>query len=301
MQQKTAVFSAPAKVNLALRVVGKRFDGYYLLQTVMTFFPIFDYLEITVAADLHDISLSCQPVVTTTTEDNLVFKAATALRLAAKVKAGAAIKLTKNIPHGGGLGGGSSDAATLLLALNKMWEINWPLPQLIEFGVKLGADIPIFLGGHGALAEGIGERLTVLPNLPTAELVLLNPGQAISTAKVFAALADRFPSHDLQLNPAQLDEGCLPFLLENDLQPIVREMTPIIDKMAAALLDVGAQSTLMSGSGSSMFGLFTKKDSAQKAVTTLKQRYPDWKIVSGSTFNIHPFANEWKSSKVPAS
>jgi 4-diphosphocytidyl-2-C-methyl-D-erythritol kinase len=295
-----ATFSAPAKVNLVLRVVGKRLDGYHLLQTVMTFFPLFDHLEIEVLNGSADIQLVCQPEVTPRPEDNLIYKAAAALAVAANINKGVAIRLVKNIPHGGGLGGGSSDAATLLLALNKMWDINWSVERLIELGVKLGADIPIFLGGQGALAEGVGERLTFLPELPKADLVLLNPGETISTKQVFSAMAGNFPHHTKPLSASDIEKGCLPDILENDLEPVVRQITPIIGKMAEALTATGAEATLMSGSGSSLFGLFTDKKTANAAVTTIKQRHPAWKIVKGTTFNIHPFASEWKSSIVPA-
>ncbi|MBF0453803.1 MAG: 4-(cytidine 5'-diphospho)-2-C-methyl-D-erythritol kinase [Magnetococcales bacterium] len=293
-----ASFSAPAKVNLALRVVGKRADGYHLLQTVMTFFPLFDRLDLELLDGREGVQFVSSPAVTDRPEDNLVFQAAEQLRLAAGVDQGVSIRLSKTIPHGGGLGGGSSDAATVLLALNAMWNIHWSVEQLIELGVTLGADIPVFLGGQGALAEGIGEQLTPLPHLPEVELVLVNPGEAISTKRVFAALAGRFPHHPKPLIPSQIVKGCLPTLLENDLEPIVREMTPTIAEMSNQLTRLGAQATLMSGSGSSLFGLFEKKEQANHAVTHLKQSNPAWKVVSGTTFNIHPFANEWKSSIV---
>jgi 4-diphosphocytidyl-2-C-methyl-D-erythritol kinase len=293
-----AQFTAPAKVNLALRVIGKRSDGYHLLQTVMTFFPLFDHLEIEILAKNTEIKLSCCPEVTAKPEDNLIYKAAKAFALATGVKNGVAIKLTKNIPHGGGLGGGSSDAATTLLALNKMWDINWPIEKLIDLGATLGADIPIFLGGKGALAQGIGEKLTFLPDLPQATLVLINPGITIATKDVFTALAGNFPNHPLPLLANTIKEGCLPALLENDLEPIVKNITPLITKMTDELTSTGAKKTLMSGSGSSLFGYFNKKEQATNAVTTLKQRHPNWKITKGTTFNIHPFAKEWKSSIV---
>ncbi|MBF0445466.1 MAG: 4-(cytidine 5'-diphospho)-2-C-methyl-D-erythritol kinase [Magnetococcales bacterium] len=293
-----AKFTAPAKVNLALRVVGKRPDGYHLLQTVMTFFPLFDHLEIELLPQNAGIKLSCQPEVTPKPEDNLIYKAAKAFALSSGVKTGVAIKLTKNIPHGGGLGGGSSDAATTLLALNKMWDINWPIAKLIDLGVSLGADIPIFLGGQGALAQGIGEKLTFLPDLPTATLVLINPGITISTKDVFTTLAGNFPNHPLPLSAETIKDGCLPALLENDLEPIVKNITPLIAEMADSLINAGANATLMSGSGSSLFGYFKKKEQATNAVNALKQRHPTWKITKGTTFNIHPFAKEWKSSIV---
>ncbi|MBF0446905.1 MAG: 4-(cytidine 5'-diphospho)-2-C-methyl-D-erythritol kinase [Magnetococcales bacterium] len=293
-----ARFSAPAKVNLILRVVGQRPDGYHLLQTVMTFFPLFDFLEFERLDADSGIYLACQPEVTASPEENLACKGAKALQMAAGTDKGVRIHLIKNIPHGGGLGGGSSDAATVLLALNQLWNLNWTRDQLIELGVGLGADVPIFLGGEAALAEGVGERLSFLPRLPTAVLVLLNPGLNISTAEVFSRLAGRFPLHSHPLTPASVMAGEVVALLENDLEPVVRQMTPVIAEMAAALKSTGAVATLMSGSGASLFGVFQGEKQADQAVTILKERYSSWKVSKGQTFNIHPFANEMKSGIV---
>lgn len=283
-------FSAPAKINLALRIVGRRGDGYHLLWTVMTFFPLFDTLEITVPSPI--LSLECFPKVTVSEEHNLVLKAAKLLKKESGTSQGALLKLTKNIPHGGGLGGGSSDAATTLMALNKLWGLHLSLADLIQMGVKLGADVPIFLGGQAALAEGIGERLTPLPHLATPHLVVVNPGITLPTQRVFQALAKQgLPKTDSHALPNGYQKDVSP-LLVNDLEAIAIQLEPTIGQIALELQQLGAIKTLMSGSGSSLFGLFADSDHAERATKHLKQTHFGWKIFSGQTFNIHPFSNE---------
>lgn len=285
-------FSAPAKVNLALRVVGKRTDGYHLLQTVMVFFPLFDTVTIEVGSLLH---LTCSPAVTTAPEENLVFRAAEALRKAAGVRHGAVIHLNKEIPTGAGLGGGSSDAATTLLALNRLWGLNGSLAELIALGVTLGADIPFFLGQSAALAEGIGEQLTPLPDLPQVALVLIYPGVSLATAKVYGNLTYGAWHHPEPLIIPSGDQSVVN-LLENDLEPVAKKLAPVITTMGTALMAMGAQGTLMSGSGSALFGLFPTEQSARCAQEgLLRQHHPGWQMIYGQTFNRHPFTKEWDS------
>lgn len=293
--QKTQHFLAPAKVNLGLRVVGRREDGYHFLWSVITFFPLYDTLTVTYpAADLH---LTCDPPVTQNPENNLVFQAAQRLQQETGTRQGAKLHLTKKIPHGAGLGGGSSDAATTLLVLNKLWRLDLSRQQLQQIGVQLGADIPVFLEGEAALAEGIGERLTPLPHLATAELVLVNPGIVLATNKVFQAYGNRKKRQETPVAhtlPQSHTNTILPLLI-NDLEETAMQMVPSIGHIARALQGVGAQATWMSGSGSSLFGVFPDAHYAATAVKTLTQAYPEWQIFSGRTFNIHPFPHAERS------
>ncbi|MBF0160965.1 MAG: 4-(cytidine 5'-diphospho)-2-C-methyl-D-erythritol kinase [Magnetococcales bacterium] len=282
-------FLAPAKVNLALRIVGRRADGFHLLWTVMTFFPLYDLLEIdTPAADLQ---FTCDPPVTAVAEDNLVWRAARLLQEASGTGQGAHLHLRKAIPHGAGLGGGSSDAATTLLALNTLWGLHWPLPPLLALGERLGADVPLFLGGTAALAEGIGERLTPLPQLAAADLVLIHPGVSLSTAEVFRHWHRH--AHPESGVPPPLLPSCtetlLP-LLVNDLESTATALQPVIAQLAVALRQQGALGTLMSGSGSSVWGLFAGEGEAQAAAQALRRAHPEWQIFCGRTFNQHPLA-----------
>ncbi|MEO5351107.1 MAG: 4-(cytidine 5'-diphospho)-2-C-methyl-D-erythritol kinase [Magnetococcus sp. YQC-3] len=290
-------FLAPAKVNLALRIVGRRTDGLHLLWTVMTFFPLYDTLTITLPS--ADLQLSCDPPVTPEMENNLVWRAARCLQEAGGTRQGARLHLHKQIPHGAGLGGGSSDAATTLLALNKLWDLHLPLPRLMEIGLQLGADLPIFLQGVAALAEGIGERITPLPRLAEAELLLINPGVILATGKVFqqwhAQTGTAFAAAEACQLPPSHTESVHP-LLANDLESTAVGMAPVIGEVAQALRQAGAQATAMSGSGSSLFGLFADSSQATTAAHRLRSTHPEWKIYTGRTFNQHPFNDEWQSA-----
>ncbi|MBF0181695.1 MAG: 4-(cytidine 5'-diphospho)-2-C-methyl-D-erythritol kinase [Magnetococcales bacterium] len=284
-------FLAPAKLNLALRVVGKRADGYHLLQSVMVFFPWFDELEI--ATLPRGLEFTCAPEVTAAPEENLVLRAAEALRKVADREVGARLHLRKRIPAGAGLGGGSSDAATTLMALDRLWGLHLGRERLMALGLALGADVPFFLGGYSALVGGVGEALTPLSAFPQADLVVVFPGVSLATSRVFRALNGRFPQYVSPLAlPASVED--LPGLLENDLQPPAMALEPAIGQAAAALDRAGAMRTLMSGSGSSVFGLFPDPSLAEAATQHLRAAHPHWRIVSGRIFHQHPFAREWQ-------
>jgi 4-diphosphocytidyl-2-C-methyl-D-erythritol kinase len=186
MTSAGSVWPAPAKLNLFLHIVGRRPDGYHELQTCFQFVDLCDAISINVRADGRIRRITEIPGVAE--EADLCIRAARALRLAAGSSLGADISLVKRIPIGGGLGGGSSDAATCLVALNRLWGINWPTLKLAELGLNLGADVPVFVHGRAAWAEGVGERLTPLyPPLAPAEAnyLILKPNVFVSTAEVF--------------------------------------------------------------------------------------------------------------------
>ncbi|MBF0339963.1 MAG: 4-(cytidine 5'-diphospho)-2-C-methyl-D-erythritol kinase [Magnetococcales bacterium] len=277
---------APAKVNLALRVVGRRADGYHLLESLMVFFPLFDRLEITPLES--GLELICDPPVTASPDENLVLRAARLLAQTAGVSRGARLHLTKRIPDGAGLGGGSSDAALTLMALNRLWGVNLGLEALIALGVGLGADIPFFLGGRAALVRGVGERLTPLPVPLTGELVLVFPGESLSTRRVFQALAGRQPVGRAPLGWPSAGADLADWL-ENDLELPAREISPRIDMARGALLEAGARAVLMSGSGSTVFGLFPSVVLANGALRQVAERHPDWRVYGGGILSEHPF------------
>lgn len=286
-------FLAPAKVNLALRVTGRRADGYHLLESIMVFFPWYDTLEIDPIPDadpLHRITLESTPAVTVLPEENLVWRAAHLLATNHPVTLGARIRLSKSIPDGAGLGGGSSDAALTLLALNRLWGLNLSLERLIELGTGLGADIPFFLGGRSALVQGIGERLSGLTNPPTGALVVIYPGAPLVTKRVFQALAGRYPVRDAPLGmpDSEVDPASW---MENDLELPAVELCPVIPEARAALLAVGARVARMSGSGSTTFGLFPDEQAASEAAARLALSHPGWRVCSGPILHAHPFLN----------
>ncbi|HEY2678565.1 MAG TPA: 4-(cytidine 5'-diphospho)-2-C-methyl-D-erythritol kinase [Steroidobacteraceae bacterium] len=186
MNSSQSIWPAPAKLNLFLHIVGRRPDGYHELQTCFQFVDLCDEVTITVRDDGRILRTADIPGVSQ--EADLCMRAARALRQASGSPLGAEISLVKRIPIGGGLGGGSSDAATCLVALNRLWGINWPATRLAELGLKLGADVPVFVYGRAAWAEGVGERLTPLyPPLAPAETnyLILKPNVSVSTAEIF--------------------------------------------------------------------------------------------------------------------
>src|SRR5690606_15121104 len=173
---------APAKLNLFLHILGRRPDGYHDLQTVFQLLDYGDELEFELRAD-GQLELSGSPPGVKP-DDNLVIKAARRLQQATGSSLGASIHLHKKLPLGGGIGGGSSDAATTLLALNRLWKTALPPDELMALGRELGADVPVFVGGHSAWAEGVGEKLQTI-ELPQKTFVVLHPGCSVSTAQIF--------------------------------------------------------------------------------------------------------------------
>ncbi|MGC3837280.1 4-(cytidine 5'-diphospho)-2-C-methyl-D-erythritol kinase [Moritella viscosa] len=183
MQQNTSHWSAPAKLNLFLYINGRRPDGYHELQTLFQFVDIGDELAIT--PNLSDTITITPEIPSIPVTDNIIYQAAIALKAHSALPLGADIQLTKNLPMGGGLGGGSSDAATTLVALNKLWQLHLDEDQLAAIGVKLGADVPVFVRGHAAFAEGIGEQLTSIEVDENYYLIVV-PDTQVNTAKLFS-------------------------------------------------------------------------------------------------------------------
>jgi 4-diphosphocytidyl-2-C-methyl-D-erythritol kinase len=287
-------FSAPAKVNLGLRIVGRRADGYHRLWSVMTFFPLYD--QMTFQRVEEEITLACVPTVTGTPQENLVWRAARSLQQESGTAFGVRMGLQKQIPQGAGLGGGSSDAALTLLVLNRLWQLHWPRQRLIDLAVPLGADIPLFLGESAALAEGIGEQLTPLPALPQLPMLLIYPGCSLATAAVFRHWhAQRDPDHPYATPPLTLPEDRESLLasLHNDLQETALSLQPALLEVVSLLpLD-----RAMSGSGSSFFAIFPHLEAAAEGAERLRrQHHPHWQIYHGVTFNQHPFSSAWESA-----
>lgn len=267
---------APAKVNLGLSVVGRRADGYHELHTLMVPLTVGDTLDIAPAPGL---SLRVEGADLPADGRNLVYRAARAYLDAAGVTRGAAITLHKRLPLASGLGGGSSDAATTLLALARLYPSGVDLPAL---ALTLGADVPFFLPGGAALASGVGEVLQPV-DLPPVPLVLLNPGVEVSAADAYRWLAGQYtPPLDLEALLASLASG-EPVPYFNALQPEVVRRHPPIAGALAALQGAGLHSPLMSGSGSTCFALARSEAQAQEAARQLAARFPGWWVAAAST------------------
>ncbi|MGH8161953.1 MAG: 4-(cytidine 5'-diphospho)-2-C-methyl-D-erythritol kinase [Gammaproteobacteria bacterium] len=233
---------APAKLNLYLRVVGRRADDYHELSTAFQFLDFADRLLFTPRADGAIRLLDATPGVAH--EDDLVVRSARALNAAAGTRFGMEARVEKRIPPGGGLGGGSSDAATTLVALNRIWKLGLSRAKLAEIALGLGADVPVFVGGHAAHARGVGERLTPM-DFPEPWYVVVHPGVAVSTGEIFAAPELTRTSEPATISAAPLADA------RNDCAPVVRVRYP---EVARALDWLGARGpAFLTGTGSCVF------------------------------------------------
>ncbi|PSJ61478.1 4-(cytidine 5'-diphospho)-2-C-methyl-D-erythritol kinase [Pseudaminobacter soli (ex Li et al. 2025)] len=273
---------APAKINLALHVTGRRADGYHLLESLAVFTEFGDRLTVAPAAE--DSFVVTGPFAAHVPVDagNLVIRARDALRALAPASATpVAITLEKNLPIASGIGGGSSDAAAALRALSRHWRIDADLASL---GLKLGADVPMCLSARSLVARGIGELLEPV-SLPSLPLVLVNPGVAVSTPEVFRALANR-ENPALPPLPAALEAASVVDWLRttrNDLEAPARMLAPIIGDALDALDRSGAQFTRMSGSGATCFGLFDSRTKADAAAASIRAGSPGWFVAATAT------------------
>ncbi|TCS73482.1 4-diphosphocytidyl-2-C-methyl-D-erythritol kinase [Sulfuritortus calidifontis] len=246
-------YAAPAKLNLFLHVVGRRADGYHLLQTVFRFLDFGDILHIESRPDGR-IRL-CQPIPGVPEEKDLCHRAASLLKARTGCRLGAEIGLDKRLPMGGGLGGGSSDAATVLLALNRLWGLDLPRAELQALGLELGADVPVFVFGRSAFAEGVGERLQAVALAPASYVVLVPPVH-VSTPAIFAspALTRNTPAVKMRV----FSEG----FGHNDLEPVVCDLYPQVAEHLAWLRQFG--DARMTGSGACVFAAFPDRATAER-------------------------------------
>jgi 4-diphosphocytidyl-2-C-methyl-D-erythritol kinase len=276
------VFAA-AKVNLFLHVGARRADGYHELESLAVFANVGDEL-----AFEHADALSLEIDGPFASElggekDNLVLRAARALAEYAKRAPNARIRLTKNLPVASGIGGGSADAAATLRGLAQLWDLHIDQSALHAIALSLGADVPVCLSSTPAWMEGIGERVTPVSGLPEFSLVLVNPGVAVSTARMFGALKER-TGVGQTLKPQNIHscEILAEYLRDtrNDLESPACEEAPVIGEVLNALTQSGAALSRMSGSGATCFGLFANKDDTDKAAVAISKENPKWWVVS---------------------
>jgi 4-diphosphocytidyl-2-C-methyl-D-erythritol kinase len=255
------VWPAPAKINLFLHVVGRRPDGYHLLQTVFRFLDFGDVLHFDPRDDGEIVLATPLPGVPP--ESDLTVRAAKLLRQATGTAAGVTIELTKRLPLGGGLGGGSSDAATTLMALDRLWNCGLPPVELQRLGLELGADVPVFIHGRSCFAEGVGERFTDLV-LPPAWYLVTVPDVAVPTAEIFRA-------PDLRRDTPVMSPGdWRPGIGGNDLEPVACRLYPEVVRHLEWLRRIeSARRSAMSGSGACCFAEFAAESDAQAAMARL--------------------------------
>ena len=253
---------APAKLNLFLHVVGRRADGYHLLQTVFRFISLADSLDIDTRADGQIGRETDLPGVPH--DEDLVVRAAQLLQQVTGVKQGAQIHVRKRIPSGAGLGGGSSDAATVLIALNRLWKTGLNRTELMSLGLQLGADVPVFVFGQNAFAEGVGEQLTPV-ELPQQAYLVIQPAQSVPTQGIFQApdlTRDTEPVKIMDFSERQMITR-LGFG-RNDLQPVVLSRFPVVFQ-ALNWLEQAGFNARMTGSGSCFFIGFQSVPQAEVA------------------------------------
>jgi 4-diphosphocytidyl-2-C-methyl-D-erythritol kinase len=270
---------APAKINLFLHVGERRSDGYHELESLVVFADVGDELLIEPA---KSFSLALDGPFggkLANEQDNLIAKAARALGAKAGRSPDVRITLTKNLPVASGIGGGSADAAATLRGLVQFWDIKMPQPELHAIAETLGSDVPACLLSETLWMTGRGEGIEPVPGLPPAPLVLVNPGVAVSTARIFANLKNRVGIGQAAKPRADLSMLALADYFKsnrNDLEKPAREIAPAIDEVLQAISHSGALRTRMSGSGATCFGLFADDKSAEAAAAKIAEDHPDW-------------------------
>ncbi len=271
--------AAPAKLNLFLHVIGRREDGRHLLQSLFVLIDLADTIDISLRLDGN---IERTGDIIGDVEKDLCVRAARALQTATNTSKGANIHVTKNIPSGAGMGGGSSDAATTLIALNRLWNLNLTRDNLMQIGLTLGADVPFFIFGQSAFAQGIGEKLAPI-EVPNSYWTILMPNDPTSTAEIFAAddLTRNSKSLKISVFSAQLRSEWPNLVGHNDLQPVASRLNPQIDRALKAL-GSGAR---MTGSGSAVFAWADSADSANHAARNCPQ---DMQAYVAQTLAKHP-------------
>lgn len=280
----TLTLSAPAKLNLFLHINGRRADGYHELETLFTFLDYGDELTFQLTEQSQEIQLRGD-VAGIATSDNLIYKAAKTLEPFKQTRAGVTIHLTKNLPMGGGVGGGSSDAATTLLALNQLWQCNLSLADLAELGLKLGADVPVFVEGKTAIAHGVGEQLEAV-EIPQKCYLVVAPAVHVSTAAVFT-------HPDLPRNTPKLSSTWRLEETGNDCQTLVKKLYPEVEKTLSWLLKYAP--TKMTGTGACCFAEFETREAALRVLELLPSSWQGFVAQNTSESICHRQLRTWKN------
>lgn len=273
---------APAKLNLMLRIIGQRSDGYHLLQTVFQFIDLCDWIRFH-PADNGRVSLY-RPTPGVPEDDDLTIRAARLLKVETGCERGVCIEVEKNLPMGGGLGGGSSDAATTLVMLNLLWDLQLSMEKLMELGLTLGADVPVFIYGHSSWAEGVGEKLEKI-NIPEQWVVVVKPDCHVNTKEIF--LAKDLTRDSKSIRIADFIAG----QHQNDCLAVVRESYQSIKD---ALVDLSEFSEArLTGTGACVFAQFESEEAAAGSYLSLQKR---WQVYLVKGLNESPLFSQLKSN-----
>jgi 4-diphosphocytidyl-2-C-methyl-D-erythritol kinase len=288
MPEKRFTLPAYAKINLSLRVLGRRADGLHEIQTIFQTITLHDDLTFESHAG-EGFELECSAPDIPVDETNLVARAARALGERYGVRRGARVVLEKRIPSEGGLGGGSSDAAVALLGLARLWEIEARRSELAKLGARLGADVPFFLTGGTALGEGLGTEITPLADVARKPLVIVRPAARVSTAEAYKLLNARALTKvkspvNLPISRADAQNHVSLYEdLRNDFEPVIFRLRPEIERARNALLEVGARKALLAGSGASVFGVFANGEEVEGACASLRAEEAGWQVFACET------------------
>ena len=267
----TEKYPAPAKLNLMLRITGQREDGYHLLQTVFQMLDLCDWLTF-YPLENQKITLK-KPLENVPEATDLTIRAAKLLQAESNCKQGVCIEIEKNLPMGGGLGGGSSDAATTLVVLNKLWNINFSIEKLMQLGLKLGADVPVFIYGFAAWAEGVGEKLKKI-TLLEQWVVIIKPDCHVDTGEIFSHKNLTRNSKPIKMSDFLAGEQ------QNDCLVLVSELNQPIKQALLALTEFSEAK--LTGTGACVFAQFDSKESAYNAYQALK---PEWQVYLSQGMN----------------
>jgi 4-diphosphocytidyl-2-C-methyl-D-erythritol kinase len=262
----------PAKINLWLEVIRKRDDGYHELSSLMLPIGVYDRIEIALRSG-EELRVKCDHDLVPSDSRNLAWKAAQALLAAAGVKTGVRIDIEKSIPVGAGLGGGSADAGAVLLGLNSLLGSPLPMERLQTLAARLGADVPFFLFRQPALARGIGERLQPVEGLPDYPLVLVKPPLTVATGWVYQSLKLTRGASSIRLSRLLASPWRLLDVMENDLETVTLSEYPLLIQIKEWLLARGALGVLMSGSGPTVFAVFSEQTQAREVEGLAREKW----------------------------
>lgn len=310
MNQSSLSIPSFAKINWDLHILGKRPDGYHEVRTLLQTISLHDDIHFEASGD-GGISLSCDDPDIPTDEQNIIVRAAAALKDRYKVDRGARIWLEKRIPTRGGLGGASSNAAVSLLALAHLWNVNATAPVLVEIAASLGADVPFFLLGGCALATGIGATVSPLSDKADRDvrhLIVITPNAGVSTAEAYAAAnspalttTNTDPILFSSLNEANSgfsQPWPLQESLKNDFESVIFDIEPEIRRTKETLLQAGALGALLAGSGSSVFGIFADREDQQRAIDEIRVE-AGWRIFPCVTVSRNEYLRAVGSWDIP--
>jgi 4-diphosphocytidyl-2-C-methyl-D-erythritol kinase len=286
---ETFTLRAFAKINWTLHVLGRRADGYHELQTVFQTVTLHDNLTFEASLD-ERIALECDDPDIPIDQNNLIVRAAEALRQGFGIRKGASIRLEKRIPSAGGLGGGSSNAAIAMLGLSYLWALELTRTDLEEMGAVLGADVPFFFTGGTALGTGLGTQITSLSDAPEAQLLIVTPDVKVSTAEAYRALnspALTKVGGDTILSSSRLRgdfSDSLYGTLKNDFEVVIFALHPEIMRVRDVLMHLGARNAMLAGSGASVFGVFDNVEAQERAADAMRSE-TGWRVFKCATLS----------------